>query len=138
MLGIRDAEHEETAPQASHLLISRLTCSLAGKTGIVKIVPETLADRLYGKEEVTEQFRCSYGLNPEYREIINRGELKIAGFDPEGEARIVELSKHRFFIATLFLPQLSSTSVKPHPLLVGYVRAAMEYQAFHYGAEITK
>jgi CTP synthase (UTP-ammonia lyase) len=128
VLGIRDAEHEETAPQASHLLISRLACSLADKTGIVKIVPGTLADRLYGKEEVTEQFRCSYGLNPEYREIINRGELRIAGFDPEGEARIVELSRHHFFLATLFLPQLSSTPILPHPLIIGYMRAALEYQ----------
>jgi CTP synthase (UTP-ammonia lyase) len=138
VLGIRDAEHEESAPQASHLLISRLSCSLAGKTGIVKIVPGTIADRLYGKDEATEQFRCSYGLNPEYRDIINRGEIKISGFDPDGEARIVELSRHRFFLATLFLPQLSSAPDKPHPLIVGYVRAAMEYQAFRCGAEITK
>ena len=110
------------------MIISRLACSLAGKTGVVKIVPGTLADRWYGKEEATEQFRCNYGLNPEYREIITRGELRIAGFDPEGEVRIVELSRHRFFVATLFLPQLSSSPDQPHPLLVEFLRAAVESQ----------
>jgi CTP synthase (UTP-ammonia lyase) len=53
----------------------------------------------------------------------------VTGTGPEGEARIVELPDHRFFIATLFLPQLSSTMERPHPLIVGYLRAAMEYQA---------
>jgi CTP synthase (UTP-ammonia lyase) len=129
VLGIRDAEHEETAPQASHLLISKMVCSLAGKTGIVKIVPGSFSHRLYREAEVTEQFRCSFGLNPEYQETLQQGELRVTGTGPEGEARIVELPDHRFFIATLFLPQLSSTMERPHPLIVGYLRAAMEYQA---------
>jgi CTP synthase (UTP-ammonia lyase) len=127
-MGIQDAEHEETAPQAAHLLISKMVCSLAGKAGIVKIVPGTIAYRLYGKEEVTEQFRCNYGLNPEYQEIVRQGELRMSGTGPDGEARIVELPDHHFFVATLFVPQLSSTLERPHPLIVGYVQAAMDFQ----------
>ena len=124
-MDIHDAEHEETAPQASHLVISKLVCSLVGKTGIVHIVPGTVARRLYGKEEVSEQFRCNYGLNPEYQETIGRGELRVSGLGPDGEARIVELPDHRFYLATLFLPQLSSAPDKPHPIILGYLQAAM-------------
>ena len=125
-MGIRDAEHEETAPQASHLVITKLVCSLAGKTGVVRLVPGTLAHQQYGKEETMEQFRCNYGLNPEYQEIVRRGELRVSGTGPDGEARIVELPDHRFFIATLFVPQLSSTLERPHPLIVGFLRAAVD------------
>jgi len=131
VLDIRDAEHEETAPGASELLISKLTCSLVGQTEAVKIMPGTRAHQAYGKEEASEQFRCNYGLNPAYREQIGSGELKVVGVDLDGQARIVELPEHRFFIATLFLPQLSSSPDMPHPLIMAYLKAAIAFQAFN-------
>jgi CTP synthase (UTP-ammonia lyase) len=126
VLGIRDADHEETAPQSRHLVISKLVCSLAGRTETVTVAPGSLARRWYGKDEAAEQFRCNYGLNPEYSETLRRGELRVSGTGPDGEARIVELPGHRFYIATLFLPQLSSTPDQPHPLIVAFLRAAMD------------
>jgi len=127
-LGIRDAEHEETTPDASNLVISKLTCSLVGQAQTIKIVPGTLAHQAYGKDETVEEFRCNYGLNPEYRDKIGTGGLKVAGVDSNGEVRIVELSDHRFFMATLFLPQLSSSFDRPHCLVVAYLKAAIAFQ----------
>jgi CTP synthase (UTP-ammonia lyase) len=127
-LGIHDAEHEETALDASNLVISKLTCSLVGQAQTIKIVPGTLAHQVYGKEEIVEEFRCNYGLNPEYKDKIGAGGLQVAGVDSDGQVRIVELSDHRFFIATLFLPQLSSSFDMPHPLIVAYLKAAMSFQ----------
>ena len=121
---MEDAEHEESAPNASNLLISKLSCSLVGVTQQVKIRPGTLAHQIYQTEAVTEQFRCNYGLNPKYRDEISQSALRVAGIDVEGEVRIVELSQHRFFVATLFLPQLSSTPETPHPLIMAYLKAA--------------
>jgi CTP synthase (UTP-ammonia lyase) len=121
---MEDAEHEESAPNASHLLISKLSCSLVGITQQVKIRPGTLVHQIYQTEAVTEQFRCNYGLNPKYRDEISQSGLRVAGIDLEGEVRIVELSEHRFFVATLFLPQLSSTPETPHPLIMAYLKAA--------------
>ena len=106
MLGIPDADHEESAPEASNLVISKLSCSLVDQALAVKIVPGTLAHRVYGQKEIVEEFRCNYGLNPEYGDKIGAGGLKISGVDSNGEVRIVELPDHRFFMATLFLPQL--------------------------------
>jgi CTP synthase (UTP-ammonia lyase) len=130
VLGIQDAEHEETAPEASKLVISKLACSLVGVTQQVYITPDTLAHRGYGKVEVAEQFHCNYGLNPTYRDHISKGKLKVAGVDADGEVRIVELSHHRFFLATLFVPQLSSSPDLPHPLIAAYVKAARTFQTF--------
>ena len=128
MLGIHDAEHEETALDASNLVISKLACSLVGQAQMIKIMPDTIAHQVYGKEETAEEFRCNYGLNPEYRDEISTGGLKVAGVDSNGEVRIVELSDHPFFIATLFLPQLSSNSDMPHRLIVAYLKAAIAFQ----------
>jgi len=77
---------------------------------------------------VTEQFLCNYGLNPKYVDQISKDSLRITGTDRDGEARIVELSGHQFFIATLFLPQLSSTPEAPHPILLAYLKATRIYK----------
>jgi len=105
-------------------VISKLTCSLVGTTQTITIVPETLAHRAYGTTAVTEQFACNYGLNPAYREPLSTARLHVAGLDLTGEVRIVELREHRFFLATLFLPQVSSSPDRPHPLITAYLQAA--------------
>ena len=134
MLGIDDAAHEEATADAPRLLITRLTCSIAGTAGTVRVMPGTLAHRVYGSEEIVEEFRCSYGLNPAYRDEIADGRLRITGVDPDGEVRIVELPGHRFFLGTLFVPQHSSRPGKPHPLIRAYVQAALDFQPARRGA----
>jgi CTP synthase (UTP-ammonia lyase) len=125
VLNIRDAEHEETAPDAPRLLISRLACSLVGETQTIRVFPGSQAWQAYGKEEVTEQFFCNYGVNPAYRSEIEKGPLRITGIDADGGARIIEIPGHRFYVATLFVPQIASRRGSPHPVIVAYLRAAL-------------
>jgi CTP synthase (UTP-ammonia lyase) len=127
-MGIADAEHEETAPGASTLLISKLSCSLVGKTEKVQITPGSLSHQAYGDREVNEQFACNYGLNREYLKKLEERGLRITGVDADGDARIVELPGHLFFLGTLFLPQMLSRPERPHPLITAYVRAALSFQ----------
>jgi len=127
-MGITDAEHKETAPRASRLLISKLYCSLVGKVETVKIIPGTLAHGAYREEQVNEQFACNYGVNPGYRQRLQEGGLRISGIDVQGEVRIVELPGNRFFVGTLFLPQLLSRPDRPHPLIMAYTRTALSFQ----------
>jgi CTP synthase (UTP-ammonia lyase) len=87
----------------------------------------SLVHRAYGRDEAAEQFRCTFGLNPTYRELVTGKPLRVAGFDREGEVRAVELMNHRFFVATLFLPQLSSSPEAPHPLITTYLKAAVGF-----------
>jgi CTP synthase (UTP-ammonia lyase) len=129
VLGIADAEHEESSPRSSTLVISRLTCSLVGKTQKIAITPDSIAHRAYRGKEVMEQFFCNYGLNPAFRDQIRKSKLNITGVDPEGEVRIVELSDHPFYVATLFLPQVASSPGTPHPLIATYLEAAIAFQS---------
>lgn len=118
------------------MLINKLTCSLVGKTQTVKIKPGSCACQVYGQQEVTEQFYCNYGLNPQFRDKVESGQLKITGVDLEGGARIVELSNHPFYVATLFLPQISSRPERPHPLITAYLKATIAFQASRKNNEI--
>ena len=128
MLGIRYADFEETAPASATLLITRLVCSLTGIEQEVYLTPNTTVFSAYEKDSVTEKFACNYGLNEAYRSDIIRENLSIVGKDNNGNARIVELKSHPFFIATLFLPQLSSKPTDPHPLIISFLKAAMAFK----------
>ena len=126
VLKLADAEHEETSPDAPRLFITRLSCSLVGKNERVKFTPGTKLATLMRASESVEQFWCSFGVNRAYSANLAFGGLTVSALDSGGEIRAVELSGHNFFLGTLFIPQLSSTAHQPHPLLVGFLRAAGE------------
>ena len=50
----------------------------------------------------------------------------MVGTDQDDEARVLELPDRRFYLATLFVPQLSSAPESPHPLIVAFLRAAAD------------
>jgi len=77
---------------------------------------------------IVERFQCNYGLNEKYRNDLSDGNLKISGFDDDDNARIIEIPNHRFFIATLFLPQFTSKSGMSHPLILSFVKAAIRFK----------
>lgn len=129
VLGFRDAQHAEYDPNASLLFISKLECSLVGRALPIAVRDGSLAASLYGESHVTEQYYCNFGVNPEHLSAITSGALRAVGSDAEGEMRIVELSGHPFFLATLFLPQFRSTFEAPHPLVVGFLSASVAARA---------
>ena len=87
------------------------------------IVPGTRAAMLYDATQSTEDYYCNYGVNPDYVRELEVSGLRVSGLGGEGEARIVEIPGHSFFLATLFLPQARSTASAPHPLLAGFAAA---------------
>ena len=126
VLGFADAAHAESDPDASTLFISMLECSLVGKTMHVHLEPSSRVFQMYQRTVVVEQYYCQFGLNPEYQATIHDGGLRVVGVDEDHEARIVELPDHPFFVATLFVPPLTSTPEQPHPLIIAYLQAAMD------------
>lgn len=51
-------------------------------------------------------------------------EIVWVGADQTGEPRIPELRSHPFFVATLFVPQVSSTPAATRPLVAALIDAA--------------
>ncbi len=91
-----------------------------------KIIPNTVAEKLYQSSNVSERHRHRYEFNPAYREQIESAGLKISAVsDPEGLVEIVEISNHPFFIGAQFHPEFQSKPNHPHPIFSGFVAAAL-------------
>jgi CTP synthase (UTP-ammonia lyase) len=90
----------------------------------INVNPDSLAFHIYRASRILETFTCNYELNPIYRGTLEKTGLKVSGISEDGGARIIELPDHRFFVATGFVPQLSSEETRPHPLIVAYLEAA--------------
>lgn len=124
VVGVTGAAHAELNPEAESPVISRLSCSLVEVTSIIRLIPGSLAQRLYGADQIEEGYHCSYGLNPDFvQSIRERDDLRVEGTDVAGDIRIVRLRHHPFFLATLFQPERSSIKGLLHPLIREFVSA---------------
>ena len=120
-LGLKNVQHAEYDSGGSNLFISALSCSLLGETRKIFINNKSMIYKFYNKTEVEECYNCSFGLNPDYQKLIDQSGFKVVGTDEKGEARILELPQNKFFVATLFQPQLSSLPTNPHKLILAYL-----------------
>jgi CTP synthase (UTP-ammonia lyase) len=125
VLGLTDADHAETCPEAAMPVVSRLSCSLVERPGPLIFPSGSRLRAIYGVSEAEELYHCNYGLNPGYEPLVfARGDLRVAGRDPAGEVRAVELAGHPFFTATLFQPERAALRGIAHPLITAFAVAA--------------
>ena len=57
---------------------------------------------------------------------LEQGDLRVTGWDEEGEIRAVELVTHPFFVATLFQHERHALDGRPAPLVQAFLRAAAQ------------
>lgn len=126
VLGFQEAQSQENDPYASHLFISQLDCSLAGREMNLTFAEGSQIASIYGSLKAVERYYCNFGVNPEYVPLLKSQMLQVTGSDNEGEVRVVELPDHPFFIGTLFVPQALSTVETPHPIITAFLKAVLE------------
>jgi len=123
VIGIADASHEESEPQASQLVISKLSCSLKGQQEDVLITDRSSwLYKIIQKDKITGFFNCNYGVNPVFQSKLNQAPITFTAFSISGEVRALEIKNHPFFKGTLFQPPLESTPEKPNPLIMDFFR----------------
>jgi CTP synthase (UTP-ammonia lyase) len=72
---------------------------------------------------------CGYGLNPEFRAVLERHGMRLTGWDGEGDVRSMELRDHPFFIGTLFQPERAALNGHTPPLVRAFLKAATSVRA---------
>ena len=125
VLGMAEADHVESNPTSKLPLIAPLSCALVEASDTIKLIPGTRIAYLYGKDEIREQYHCSFGPSLQYQHLFDDGKMRIAGLDNEGQARAFELTTHPFYILTLFQPERSASTNVVHPLIRAFVQAML-------------
>ena len=81
----------------------------------------------YGKTKIQERHRHRYEFNNEYLEQIESNGMLATGKNPKtGLVEIVELKNHPWFVGVQFHPEYKSTVLKPQPLFVEFIQAALD------------
>jgi len=139
VLGIKDADSAENNSASKNIVIYPVACALPTSNGKapklsgaipeVRIRPGSYLHSFYKQDVVTEEFFCNYEVNPEFEWAFVEAGFPIVARGTHGEIRAIESPAHRFFVATLFQPQLSSSAGRPHPIILEFVRAAAKWKA---------
>ncbi len=92
-----------------------------------RLAPGTAIARCYGALEISERHRHRYEFNNAYRDALQAAGLCLSGISPDGRlVETVELPGEPFYIGVQFHPEFKSRPNKPHPLFLGFVRAAAQ------------
>ncbi|MFO0894930.1 MAG: CTP synthase [Phycisphaerales bacterium] len=140
VLGWADANSTEFDPATGHAVISELpeqkriegimggTMRLGAQD--VQIEPGTLAAFLFGSRPlVRERFRHRYEVDPVFIEGLSSGGMAFSGRHPSQPImQVLELAAHDhpYFIGAQFHPELTSRPLRPQPLFMGLVAAAIQ------------
>ena len=138
VLGIKDADTAENNSGSKNIIIYPVACAvpdqkkgqpkLSGAIPEIRLRPGSYLQSFYMKETVSEEFYCNYEVNPDYEWAAMEAGFPVVARGANGEIRAIESPTHRFFIATLFQPQLSSKAGKPHPLVMAFLQAAADWE----------
>jgi CTP synthase len=133
--GLNDANSAEFDPYTTDPVINLLpeqqdVVDLGGtmRLGLYpcRVLPNTLAFKLYQEEVIYERHRHRYEFNNNYRNLLLESGYLISGTSPDGRlVEIVEFVNHPFFLACQFHPEFQSRPNTPHPLFQGFMQAAI-------------
>jgi CTP synthase len=138
--GLGGANSTEFEPGCTHPVIDILpeqkkieglggNMRLGGKD--IELKPGTLASKLFGDAtKVRLRFRHRYEVDPKYVPTLEEHGLVFSGKHPaQPIMQMVELPQdvHPYFIGTQAHPELTSRPLRPQPMFLGLVKAAMAF-----------
>lgn len=125
VLQLTSANHTELDSSTDFPLLHRMHCSLVEKSQKIIATGAGRFTSFYGgASEGSEQFHCSYGLNPRYENLFNQSSLQITARSEDNEVRAIELLDHPFYLGTLFQPERKALTGHLHPLVRSFFSAA--------------
>ena len=94
----------------------------------VDVKEGSVAYGLYDATKISERHRHRYEVNPAYIDRFEEAGWLFTGRSDSGRRmEIGELKDHPFFVASQFHPEFKSEPMKPTPLHLGLVKAAVKF-----------
>ncbi len=139
VLGYADANSAEVGGPSQHKVIDTMddykTLNTTGGTmrqgGYdCRLTKGSRAHEIYGTDTIRERHRHRYEFNNDYLKEFEEAGMKCVGINPESNlVEIMEIPSHKWYIGVQFEPEYESTVLKPHPLFLSFIKAAIEHQA---------
>ena len=146
VLGLKNANSTEFAPNSNHKVISLVTewknndgsiekrdkdSDLGGtmRLGAQRafLIAGSKAQKLYKSKEIYERHRHRYEVNPDYIDQLQEAGLIVsARSDIHNLVEMIELKNHPWFIACQFHPEFTSNPKKGHPLFNDFIKKAVK------------
>ncbi|RTE53443.1 CTP synthase [Arenibacter aquaticus] len=139
VLALKNANSTEMDENATHPVISIMEeqKNIENKGGTMRLgawtcdlAKDSLVQKVYhGATEISERHRHRYEFNNKYKDQLQQAGLVASGINSDtGLVEIVEVPAHPWFIGVQYHPEYKSTVDNPHPLFVGFVKAALKHQ----------
>jgi len=139
VLGIKNANSTEmdehtTTPVISLMEEQKTITNMGGTMRLgawdCKLKEGSLVQKVYeGETEISERHRHRYEFNNQYKSQLEKSGLITSGINSATDlVEIVELGNHPWFIGVQYHPEYKSTVANPHPLFVGFVKAALAHK----------
>ncbi|WP_096021017.1 CTP synthase [Campylobacter lanienae] len=88
----------------------------------------SLLAKVYNNQsKIKERHRHRYEANPKYRNEFEKAGLIVSG-ESDGLIEAVEIKDHPFFLGVQFHPEFTSRLTKPNPVILGFIKAGIEYK----------
>lgn len=88
----------------------------------------SLLAKVYNNQsKIKERHRHRYEANPKYRIEFEKAGLIVSG-ESDGLIEAVEIKNHPFFLGVQFHPEFTSRLTKPNPVILGFIKAGIEYK----------
>lgn len=136
VLGLKGAHSTEMEPKTKHPVIDMMAeqKKIKAKGGTMRlgeypcnVTKGSKAYSAYGKLKIAERHRHRFEFNNAYLKSFEAAGMSASGINPDtGLVEIVEVKNHPWFVGVQFHPEYKSTVIKPHPLFVRFVKAALE------------
>src|ERR1700694_1503609 len=147
--GLENAHTREVEPETPHPVIdfmeNQRNLQVMGGTMRLgaypcTLKPGTLAEKLYGKSEISERHRHRFEFNNAYKETFERNGMVFSGhYQAADLVEIIELPQHPWFVGTQAHPEFKSRPTRPAPLYAGFIEACKAYaQRQGAGRELTR
>jgi CTP synthase len=136
VLGLKDAFSTEMKEDALNPVINLMESQekVTEKGGTMrlgawdcKIEKDSKTYNAYKSELISERHRHRYEFNNDYLKQIEAAGMKATGTNPKtGLVEIIEIPNHPWFVGVQYHPEYKSTVLKPHPLFVDFIKAALK------------
>ena len=100
------------------------TMRLGGQ--VCKLKKKSNSYKMYKKLEIVERHRHRYEVKPKYKKKMREAGLDIVGTSVDGNlVEMIEIPKHKWFLACQFHPEFTSNPRDGHPIFNSYIKSTL-------------